>query len=123
MKLFNIGFAELILILIIMLVVLGPDQTIQQMKKLASFVRKVVRSPFWSDILDTSREIKDLPNKMLRESGLDEELAEMNRKIRPSIDENPDWKNIPGSGKPPRAAENHQPDGLPGSQDGESGPG
>jgi Sec-independent protein translocase protein TatA len=123
MKLFNIGFAEFILILIIMLVVLGPDQTIQQMKRLASFVRKVVRSPFWSDILDTSREIKDLPNKMLRESGLDEELAEINRKIRPSIDEIPNSRNIPGSGKPERPAENHQPDGSPDSQDGESSSG
>jgi Sec-independent protein translocase protein TatA len=85
MEILNIGFPELILILIVMLIVLGPDQTIQQMKNLARFVRKLVRSPLWADIMNTSREIKDLPTKMLRETGLEEDVAEMNRWINPSI--------------------------------------
>ncbi|MHC1785382.1 MAG: hypothetical protein AB9891_21980 [Anaerolineaceae bacterium] len=85
MEILNIGFPELILILIIMLIVLGPDQSIQQMKNLARFIRKLVRSPLWADIMNTSREIKDLPTKMMRETGLEEEVAEMNRRISPSI--------------------------------------
>lgn len=82
MELFNIGFPELILILIIMLIVLGPDQTILQLKNIARFVRKLVRSPFWSDIVETSREIKDLPHKMLRDTGLEEDVADLNRKLQ-----------------------------------------
>jgi Sec-independent protein translocase protein TatA len=83
MELFNIGLPELILILIIMLIVLGPDQTIVQFKNIARFMRKLVRSPFWSDIVETSREIKSLPQKMLRDTGLEEDVAEMNRTLNP----------------------------------------
>jgi sec-independent protein translocase protein TatB len=81
MEIFNIGAPELILILLIMLIVLGPDQMVANMKSLARFVRKVVRSPLWAEILNTSREIKDLPTKMLRETGIEEDMAEMNRTI------------------------------------------
>lgn len=81
MEIFNIGAPELILILLIMLIVLGPDQMVSNMKKLARMARKVVRSPLWADVLNTSREIKDLPTKMLRETGIEEDMAEMKKTI------------------------------------------
>jgi Sec-independent protein translocase protein TatA len=82
MEIFNIGLPELLFIALIMIIVLGPDQSVSYMKSLARFVRKLVRSPLWAEILNTSREIKDLPTKMMRETGLEDDLAEMNRQMR-----------------------------------------
>lgn len=96
MEIFNIGLPELILILLIMLIVLGPERSIIQMKNVARFVRKLVQSPMWADIMNTSREIKELPTKMIRESGIDEEITQINRQLLNS--ENQTIKSIADAG-------------------------
>lgn len=79
MKLFNIGIPELIFILVIALIVLGPDGIVKTARSLGRTVRKIIRSPIWSMMIDTQRELREMPTKLVREAGLEEDLAEIRK--------------------------------------------
>jgi Sec-independent protein translocase protein TatA len=72
MDILGIGPLELILILVIALIVLGPNDMVKTGKTIGRFLRKLVLSPGWQTIQATSREIRHLPNRLMREAGLDE---------------------------------------------------
>ncbi len=79
MQIFNIGPVELILIILIMFILLGPDGMIKTARQIGTWVRELIRSPIWRDIMGYSREIRDLPTKIVRETGLDDDLAEIKK--------------------------------------------
>jgi Sec-independent protein translocase protein TatA len=82
MNIFGVGIQEALFIIIIMLILLGPRDMVVTARKVGLFIRKVVRSPFWSQIMETSREIRDIPTKIVREAGIEEDLAEFQRSTR-----------------------------------------
>ncbi len=82
MKLFNVGIPELIFILAIALIVLGPNGIVKTARSLGKTVRKIIRSPIWSMMLDTQRELREMPTKLVREAGLEEDLAELRKTSR-----------------------------------------
>ena len=63
---------ELALILIIALIVLGPNDMVRAGKIVGKFLRSIVTSPTWRMVQQTSRDLRYLPNKLMREAGLDE---------------------------------------------------
>ena len=79
MQIFNIGPVELILIVLIMFILLGPEGMIKTARQIGTWVRQAIRSPIWRDIMGYSREIRDLPTKIVRETGLDEDLKEIQK--------------------------------------------
>ena len=76
MEILNIGPFELVLIVVIALILLGPSGMITFMKEAGKLIRKIVRSPIWKDIMSTSKDIRNLPQKIVREADLEEELKE-----------------------------------------------
>ncbi len=74
MSLFGIGPLELIFILIIMILVLGPKNMVSAAKSLGVTLRKIVKSDLWTSIMDTSREIREIPTKLIRDAGIEEDL-------------------------------------------------
>ena len=104
MEILGIGPLEIILILIIALIVMGPKDMAKAGLTVGKFLRKVVSSPTWGTIRRTSKEIKYLPNRLMREAGLEEsEIAEIQQGLSiPEIDRsilNPKYK--PSLGKKP----------------------
>lgn len=79
MKIFNIGIPELIFILVIALIFLGPDGIVKTARSLGRTIRKIIRSPIWSMMIDTQRELREMPTKLVREAGLEEDLAEIRK--------------------------------------------
>ncbi len=79
MELFNIGPWELVLILVLAMVVFGPEGMVKFARESAVFIRKVTRSSFWQELVSTSEEIKDIPRKLVKEADLEESLREINR--------------------------------------------
>jgi sec-independent protein translocase protein TatB len=79
MQIFNIGPVELILIILIMFILLGPEGMIKTARQIGTWIRNLIKSPIWRDIMGYSREIRDLPTKMVRETGLDEDLKEIQK--------------------------------------------
>ncbi len=87
MKILNIGPMELVFILIIVLIVLGPKDMVQYGRKLGKFIRDFVKSPLWRDLISTSREIQDFPKKIMRETELDKVLNEVEGSLRETAKE------------------------------------
>ena len=79
MQIFNIGPVELILILLIMFILLGPEGMLKTARQIGTWIRQLVRSPVWRDIMGYSREIRELPTKIVRETGLDDDLEEIKK--------------------------------------------
>ena len=77
MKLFNFGGLEIIFIIVIMIIFLGPGQVATLAGNLGRFIRKITRSEFWVSIWQTSREIRNLPKTLVEETGLQESLDEI----------------------------------------------
>jgi Sec-independent protein translocase protein TatA len=73
MEIFGIGPLELLLIFLIILVVLGPGEMVRGGRKLAEWIRKVRQSDLWK----TSKEITELPKQVMKETGLQDEIRQL----------------------------------------------
>lgn len=92
MKIFNIGFPELILVLIIMLIFVGPGGMQESVRKLARLIRHVVRSETWRTFTSFFNEVKEFPAQVMKEVELEElgkdlknELIEINQSVGTGI--------------------------------------
>ena len=86
MNIFGIGPLEIVFVLIIGILVLGPEGMIEAGRKLGKFLRSIIKSTWWQNIRQGVSEIQYLPQRLMREAELEElnELREM-RKDFPSI--------------------------------------
>lgn len=87
MEFLGIGPLEFLLIFILALMLLGPRDMVASARKFAQWIRKITQSDFWQDAVDTSREIRQLPTKIMKEAGLDEELRKINRDLSASSEQ------------------------------------
>jgi Sec-independent protein translocase protein TatA len=83
MQIFGIGPLELLLILVIMILVLGPRGMIKAARESGKYIRKVTRSPLWAEIMGTSREIRNLPAKIIKDAGIQDDIDELRRSTLP----------------------------------------
>jgi Sec-independent protein translocase protein TatA len=77
MQILNVGIWEIFFVLLIMLIVLGPDNMMKSARELGRFISRVTKSPMWATMLSTSREIRELPTRIVREAGMEETLKEI----------------------------------------------
>jgi len=94
MDFLGVGPLELLFIFLIALIVLGPNDMVKAGRTLGKWMRKLVTSPTWQAIQQTSRDIRHLPNKLMRDAGLEEDLKDLTeiqknvqslRNIRPDL--------------------------------------
>jgi Sec-independent protein translocase protein TatA len=79
MEFLGVGPLELFFILIIALIFLGPRDMVKAGRTLGKFMRKIVMSPTWRMVQQTSRELRTLPNRMIREAGMEEDIKDLNQ--------------------------------------------
>lgn len=86
MNILGIGPLELTLIVIIALIVLGPNDLVKTGRTLGRWMRKIVISQEWRAVQSASRELRTLPNKLIREAGIEdaqqaikEQVSEVNK--------------------------------------------
>jgi Sec-independent protein translocase protein TatA len=72
MEILGIGPLELFFIVLIALIVLGPREMIKAGRSIGKLLRSIVTSPNWRIFQQTSREIRTLPNRLMREAGLED---------------------------------------------------
>jgi len=87
MEILGIGPSELLFIIIIALIVLGPKDMQKAGKTVGRWLNSIVRSDGWKAFQQTSKEIRTLPTKLMREANM--ELAETEREMRKAIDTTP----------------------------------
>jgi Sec-independent protein translocase protein TatA len=82
MDIFGIGPLELLFILLIALIILGPGDMVKAGRTLGRFLRRIITSPEWQTVQKASRELKYLPNRLMREASLEDlskDLTEINK--------------------------------------------
>ncbi len=101
MEILGIGPSELLFIVIIALIVLGPRDMQKAGRMIGKWLRRIVTSDGWKLFQQTSREIQTLPNRLMREAALDE-LKEVQRDIRQPLELNrrPSEPASPGTPQP-----------------------
>jgi Sec-independent protein translocase protein TatA len=77
MQIFNVGVLEILFILILAFVVLGPRKTIKTARDVGVWIRNLAKSPIWRDIVTTSSEIRDLPKKLMDDAELQRMVEEL----------------------------------------------
>jgi sec-independent protein translocase protein TatB len=87
MELFGIGPLELLLILVIAVIVLGPKGMVSGARETGKFIRKVISSPLWREVVETSNEIRELPRKIVRDAGIEKDLKDLRDSTRSTIKE------------------------------------
>lgn len=82
MEIFNVGPLELILIVLIMFIFLGPTEIIRLTRRFGVFLRKASQSSLWLDLKRFSDEVQGLPTRLAREAGFDEQMEEIRLSAR-----------------------------------------
>ena len=83
MEILGVGMSELIFIVIIALIVLGPKDMQKAGKTIGKWLRNIVTSDGWKIFQQTSRELRTLPNKLMRDAN--EELNQIGGQLGKEI--------------------------------------
>jgi Sec-independent protein translocase protein TatA len=79
MDILGIGIQEIIFILVIALIIFGPKDIVKAGQTAGRFLRKLITSPTWQAVQKTSRDLRNLPNKLIREAGFEETKNELDQ--------------------------------------------
>ncbi|GAB4537822.1 MAG: hypothetical protein Fur002_00250 [Anaerolineales bacterium] len=77
MEIFGIGMPEIIFIVIVALIIMGPKDMEKAGRTIGAWMRKVVTSDGWRMFQQTSKEIRALPTRLMREAN--QELQQVNQ--------------------------------------------
>jgi Sec-independent protein translocase protein TatA len=72
MNILGIGPFEIVIILVIVLLVLGPDDLQKTGRTIGQWINKVTRSEGWTAVSSISKELRGLPARLAREAQLEE---------------------------------------------------
>jgi sec-independent protein translocase protein TatB len=81
MDILGVGPLELIFVLIIAILIIGPRDLGKTAKTLGRFLNRVYKSDEWRALTEASRTLRTLPNRLAREAEL-EELNEIKESIQ-----------------------------------------
>lgn len=99
MEFLGVGPQELIFIVIIALIILGPKDMQKAGKMIGKWMRDIVTSDGWKIFQQTSREIRTLPTRLMREAN--EEMNKLDNEIKGATGSAPIRPNNPNM--PPRS--------------------
>ncbi len=82
MQIFNLGLLEIAFIVLLAFIVLGPQKAVEEAGNLGRWIRKIIKSPFWRDLVSTSKDIKDIPKKIMDDAEIQKTLEDIDRSAR-----------------------------------------
>jgi sec-independent protein translocase protein TatB len=84
MDIFGIGASELVFIILIAIIVLGPKDMQKAGRTIGRFLNQLMRSESWKVFQRTSNELRNLPRNLMREANM--EIMEAEKDLRRVID-------------------------------------
>jgi Sec-independent protein translocase protein TatA len=81
MEIFGIGPLELLFIILLALLILGPKDMVRIGKNIGQGLYKIVKSDTWKTVRQVSEKVRTLPNELMREAGIEE----MNQSINSGV--------------------------------------
>ena len=100
MEILGIGASELVFIVLIAIIVLGPKDMQKAGRTIGRWLNQLMRSDSWKIFQKTSSELRNLPRNLMREANM--EAAEMDRELRNAIDPRIDPKTRTASTQTPK---------------------
>jgi len=95
MEILGIGPSELVFIVIIALIILGPKDMQKAGRTIGKWLRSIVTSDGWKVFQQTSRELRTLPNRLIRDAN--EELNQIGKKLNNAANPTVNRSNNPSS--------------------------
>lgn len=77
MKVFNIGVGEILFIIILAVIIFGPENLVKSAREMGVFLRKVTKSPYWQEVWATRRDLEEIPRMLAKEANLKETMREL----------------------------------------------
>lgn len=123
MDFLGIGPTELIFILIILFLVLGPQDLVKLGGTVGRTMRSIRESGVWRSINDATRQLRELPENLARQAGV-EEIEKMGKEIGSELKEQRtkledlDRQFVAWTRQPePRSQKKKPPETKPGSEE------
>lgn len=88
MEFLNLGLGEIVLIVVLALIILGPGNMVKTAREAGAFIRRITKSPYWQELWVTSRELNEIPKILAREAKLEETIKDLNletKEIRSTV--------------------------------------
>lgn len=76
------GLPEIIIILLLSFVLIGPERTQEVALNTGRLLRKVIRSEWWKEVNEITRAMKDLPTTLVRMAEIEETQKELRDTMR-----------------------------------------
>jgi Sec-independent protein translocase protein TatA len=108
MELFNIGILEFLFIILLAFIVLGPKKAVKVAGEVGAWIRNILDSPTWKEIMKTSRDIRDIPRKITDDAEIQRTLEDIDYSIR-GQDSALTEKESPQQGDASKEKENFKP--------------
>ena len=112
MEIFGVGTSELIFIILIAIIVLGPKDMQKAGRTIGRFLNQLIKSDSWKIFQQTSSELRNLPRNLMREANM--EMMEAEKDLRRVIDpRTPPTASSPSSSPnptPPNETDSSLPD-------------
>jgi len=83
MTFLGVGPLELALILILALILVGPEGMVSTAYKMGRWLNRAAHSPLWQEMVKTTHDIQEIPRQIMRETGLSEEMKNMRDLTQP----------------------------------------
>ena len=80
MEILGVGPSELLFIILIALIVLGPKEMQKTGRTVGRWLNQLMRSDGWKAVQQTTRELRNMPTQWMREANM--EMAETERELR-----------------------------------------
>jgi len=95
MEFLGVGPSELVFIIIVALIILGPKDMQKAGKTLGKWMRSIITSDGWKMFRQTSQELRTLPNRLMREAN--EDLIQIRKEINDGVSSvTPNENNVSG---------------------------
>lgn len=93
MELLGVGLPELVFILIIALLILGPKDMEKTGRTIGRWLNQLINSDTWKVLRQGSRELRNLPTNLMREANL--EMKKTDAEIRGAMNNRPAPRSMP----------------------------
>jgi sec-independent protein translocase protein TatB len=105
MEIFGIGASELVFIILIAIIVLGPKDMQKAGRTIGRWLNQLIQSDSWKVFQKTSNELRNLPRNLMREANM--EMMQAEKDLRRVIDPraNPPVSRSSSSGSVPPSNE------------------
>ncbi|MGZ9164184.1 MAG: twin-arginine translocase TatA/TatE family subunit [Anaerolineales bacterium] len=84
MEILGIGWQELIFIVVIAIIVLGPKDMQKAGRTIGRWLNQLIQSDSWKVFQKTSSELRNLPTNLMREANM--EMREAEKELRHALD-------------------------------------